>query len=103
MGARDASQVPPPEPFVEASRKRVALGLLVGELIRTRGVKLDRALVDARLQRSRRPTRSPSRSSRPTGRTPTPCGSRELVIEDQVVELLLRNAKVKDEPATFKN
>ncbi len=34
MGARDASQVPPPEPFVEAARKRVALGLLVGELIK---------------------------------------------------------------------
>ena len=35
MGAKDASQVPPPDPFVETRRRRVALGLLVGELIKS--------------------------------------------------------------------
>jgi ATP-dependent Clp protease protease subunit len=49
IGAKDASQLPPPEPFAEPARRRVALGLLVGELIRTRGIQLDRNRVEARL------------------------------------------------------
>ena len=41
--------MPPPEPFVEPARRRVALGLLIGEVIKTRGIQIDRAAVDARL------------------------------------------------------
>ena len=49
MGAKDASQVPPAEPFVEPARRRVALGMLVNELVKTREIKIDRTRVDARL------------------------------------------------------
>jgi trigger factor len=104
MGARDASQVPAPEPFVEPSRRRVALGLLVGELIRTRGVKLDRARVDARLAEIAATYPEPESIIKAYRQNADALRQVEnLVIEDQVVELLLQNAKVKDEPATFKD
>jgi trigger factor len=48
-GATDASQVPPADAFVEPARRRVALGLLIRELIRSRGVQIDRDRVEARL------------------------------------------------------
>ena len=35
-GVRDARQLPPREPFEEPARRRVALGLLMGELVRRR-------------------------------------------------------------------
>ena len=73
IGAKDASQVPPPEPFVEPARRRVALGILVGELIKTRGIKLDRARVEGRLAEMAPPTRTRSRSSRPTARIRKRC------------------------------
>ncbi len=101
---RDASQVPPPEPFVEASRKRVALGLLVGELIRTRGIKLDRGLVDARLAEIAATYPEAGIDHKAYRQNADALRQVEnLVIEDQVVELLLQNAKVKDEPATLRN
>jgi trigger factor len=104
MGARDASQVPPPEPFVEASRKRVALGLLVGELIRTRAIKLDRGLVDARLAEIAATYPEPESIIKAYRQNADALRQVEnLVIEDQVVDLLLQNATVKDEPATFKD
>ncbi len=49
MGAREASQLPPREQFEEPARRRVALSLIVGELLRGSGIKLDRARVNSRL------------------------------------------------------
>jgi len=104
MGARDASQVPPPEPFVEASRKRVALGLLVGELIRTRGIKLDRGLVDARLAEIAATYPEPESIIKAYRQNADALRQFEnLGIEDHVFDLLLQNAKVRYEPATFKD
>ena len=34
MGARDASQIPPPDAFQDAARRRVALTLLIGEVVK---------------------------------------------------------------------
>ena len=45
MGVRDASQIPAREPFVEPARRRVALGLLVNEIIKTEKIELDQAKV----------------------------------------------------------
>ena len=47
--AQDASQMPPREPFEEPARRRVTLGLLIGELVRREGLKVDRERVFARL------------------------------------------------------
>jgi trigger factor len=104
MGARDASQVPPPEPFVEGARKRVALGLLIGELIKTRGLKIDRERVEARLADLAASYPDPEQVTKAYRQNPDALRQIEnIVIEDQVVDLLLEQAKVTDQPATFKD
>ena len=104
MGAREASQVPPPEPFVEGARKRVALGLLIGELIKSHGLKIDRKRVDARLADLAASYPDPEQIIKAYRQNPDALRQVEnLVIEDQVVDLLLEKAKVTDQPATFKD
>jgi trigger factor len=49
MGAKDVSQLPAREQFEEPARRRVALGLVVGELLRSSGIKIDRSRVNSRL------------------------------------------------------
>jgi len=104
MGARDASQVPPPEPFVEGARKRVALGLLIGELIKTRGLKIDRERVESRLADLAASYPDPEQIIKAYRQNPEALRQIEnVVIEDQVVDLLLEKAKVTDQPVTFKD
>jgi trigger factor len=104
MGARDASQVPPPEPFVEGARKRVALGLLIGELIKSRGLKLDRTRVESRLADLAAGHPEPETVIKAYRQNPDALRQIEnIVIEDQVVDLLLEAAAVTEQAATFKD
>ena len=104
LGARDASQVPPPEPFLEGARKRVALGLLIGELIKSRGIKLDRVRVDARLADLAASYPDPEQVIKAYRQNADALRQVEnVVLEDQVVDLLLEKAAVTDQPATFKD
>ena len=52
LGVREASQLPPREAFEEPARRRVALGLLVGQIVQAQGMKVDRERVQARVGRS---------------------------------------------------
>jgi trigger factor len=103
MGAKEASQIPPAEPFVEPARRRVALGLLVNELVKTRNITLDRARVDARLTDLAATYPDPDailnayRQNADAMR-----GVEGMVLEDQVVDYLLERAAVTDQPSTFK-
>lgn len=104
IGAKDASQVPPPEPFVEPARRRVALGILVGELIKTRGLKLDRARVESRLAEMAGGYPDPSAILKAYRQNADAMRQVEnAVLEDQVVDYLLERAKVTDQAATFKD
>src|SRR5205814_864900 len=49
MGARDVSQLPPAAQFQDAARQRVAMGLLISEVVRFAGLSVDRAKVQERL------------------------------------------------------
>lgn len=104
MGAKDASQVPPPENFVESARRRVALGLLIGEVIKTNGIRIDRKLVEARLADIAAGYPDPDAVVKTYRQNAEAMRQVEnLVIEDQVVDFLLERAKVTDQPATFKD
>ena len=104
MGAKDASQVPPPENFVESARRRVALGLLIGEVIKTNGIRIDRKLVEARLSDIAAGYPDPDAVAKTYRQNAEAMRQVEnLVIEDQVVDFLLERAKVTDQPATFKD
>jgi trigger factor len=103
IGAKDASQVPAPEQFVEPARRRVALGLLIGELVKVKGLQLDRTRVDARL--SELAATYPDTDAILNAYRQNPDAMRQvenMVLEDQVVDYLLERARVTDQPSTFK-
>jgi trigger factor len=103
IGAKDASQVPPPEPFVEPARRRVALGLLIGELVKAQGLQLDRSRVEARLGELAATYPDPDAILNAYRQNPDAMRQVEsMVLEDQVVDHLLERAKVTDQPSTFK-
>jgi trigger factor len=103
-GATEASQVPPADPFMEPARRRVTLGLLIGELIRSRGIKLDPARVDARLAELASSYPDPEGIAKAYRQNADALRQVEnLVLEDQVVDFLLEQAKVTEQRATFKD
>ncbi len=88
---------------VEPARRRVALGLLVSELVRARGISLDRARVDVRLSELAATYPDPDAIISAYRQNPDAMRQVEnMVLEDQVVDYLLERAKVTDQPSTFK-
>jgi trigger factor len=103
MGAKEAAQMPPAEPFIEPARRRVALGMLVNELVKTRNLQLDRSKVDARLADLAATYPDPDAIIGAYRQNPEAMRQVEgMVLEDQVVDYLLARAKVNDQPSTFK-
>jgi trigger factor len=103
IGAKDASQVPPPDAFVEPARRRVALGLLIGELVKTSGLQVDGARVEARLGELVATYPDPDAILKAYRQNPDAMRQVEsMVLEDQVVDYLLERAKVTEQPSTFK-
>ncbi len=104
MGATDASQLPPADSFVETARRRVALGLLIGELIKSRGLKLDRGRVEARLAEMAASHPEPETLIKAYRQNAEALRQVEnLVLEEQAVDLLLEQARVTDQSASFKD
>lgn len=103
MGAREASQIPPREPFLEPARRRVALGLLINEIIKNEKIELDRSKVSGRLQDMVASYDNPQEMMRAYQQNADAMRQVEmLVLEDQVVDWLLARAKLNEQPATFK-
>ncbi len=103
MGVRDASKIPPREPFVEAAKRRVALGLLINEIIRSETIQLDRDRVNVRLEEVVSSYDNPQEMMRTYRENHEAMHQIEtLVLEDQAVDWLLQRAKVADQPTTFK-
>jgi trigger factor len=103
MGAKEAAQVPPAEPFVEPARRRVALGMLVNELVKTREIKIDRSRVEARLGELAATYPDPEAILKAYRQNPDAMRQVEgMVLEDQVVDYLLERATVTEQPSTFK-
>jgi trigger factor len=104
MGATDASHLPPADSFVETARRRVALGLLIGELIKSRGLKLDRGRVEARLAEMAASHPEPETLIKAYRQNAEALRQVEnLVLEEQAVDLLLEQARVTDQSASFKD
>lgn len=102
MGAQDASQAPPPEQFEQAAQRRVAVGLLVQELIRSNGIELDRARVQQRIEELVAPYEDPQEAAQIYHQSQELMAQVESsVLEDQVVEFLLDRAKVTDRTQSF--
>ena len=103
MGAKEVSQLPPAEQFVELARRRVALGLLVGELIRSRGIALDRPRVEERLADLAAGYPDPEPVLKVYRQNADALRQIEnSVLEDQAVDHLLERAKVTEQAQSFR-
>jgi trigger factor len=104
MGAKDASQLPQPQQFIEPARRRVALGLIVSELIKSANIQLDQARVLSRIELLAAQYPNPEQVIKAYRENNDALRQvQSLVLEDQVVDWVVERAKVTDQPATFKD
>jgi trigger factor len=103
MGARDVSQLPPPDAFQDAARRRVQLSLLVGEVIKNANIQVNQAQVQARFQELAQQYPDAVQAVEQYRTNPQMRRQMEAaVLEDQVVDWLLERARVTDKSSSFK-
>lgn len=102
LGIDDPAKAPGPENFRAAAEKRVRLGLLVQELIGKHKIELDRHRVDERIEEIASPYEAPQEAAQLYR------SNRELmaqiesaVLEEQVVDFVVENAKVSEKQLSF--
>jgi trigger factor len=102
LGTQDPARLPGGEALEASARQRVALGLLIGDIVRTQSLKVDRARVEERLESVVSSYPDPAEARRQF------LGSREAMeqlesaaLEDQALDWALTQVKVVDTPSTF--
>lgn len=103
MGVRDASQLPAAESLDEPARRRVALGLIISEVIRTAGIKVDRARVALRLDEA--VSMYPNADEVRRQYLQNADAMRQLesaALEDQVIDWVVSRAQVTAAPTNFR-
>ena len=104
MGARDVSQLPPREQFEEPARRRVALGLLMNQIVQNAGLKADRERVIARLNDAVASYPNPDEARRAYLQNAEAMQQIEsAVLEEQVVDWVLERVRITDKPMSFKD
>jgi trigger factor len=102
-GAKDVSQAPPREPLIEPARRRVALGLLINDIIRREKIALDPARSNARLDEMVSGYGDAAAIKRAYLQNAEAMRQVEsLALEDQVVDFILAHAQVHERPSTFR-
>ena len=103
MGIQDQTRLPAPELFEETARKRITVGLLIGEVIRQNELKLDNARVDEKLVQLTQDYDDSENMIKMYRANAQAMGQvQNLVMEEQVVDWLLDKATVTDKKTTFK-
>jgi trigger factor len=98
----DPKLVPPASAFEQDAKRRVALGLLLGEIVKAEGLKVDRERVQTRLADVVAAYPNPDEVRRAYLQNPEAMRQIEsAVLEDQVVDFVTGKAQVTDKPATF--
>jgi trigger factor len=101
-GVKDAKQLPPREPFEQPARRRVALGLLMNELVRSANLKVSRESVQEKLNELAASYANPEEVRRAYLQNADTMRQIEAqVLEAQAIDHVLSQAKVTDKPATF--
>jgi trigger factor len=102
-GIRDAAQLPPAEQFQANAKQRVALGLILGEVIKTAKLSVDNSRVQAKLEEMAQEYFDPEQLQRAYRDNQQLRSQLESsVLEDQVVDWLLERAKVSEQALSFK-
>lgn len=102
MGIKEESQLPQRQALEEPARRRVALGLIIGELIRSANLQVDRSRVQERLDE----IASSYPNSEEVRRAYLQSGDamRQIesgVLEDQVIDWILERARVSERASSF--
>lgn len=104
MGVQDPAQAPPRERFTALAERRVAVGLLIQELIKEHKIKLDQARVDQRIREISAPYEKPEEAAQFYRSDRGMMAQVEAaVLEDQVVDLLLDRMTVNEKQVSFRD
>ena len=104
IGAKDASQVPGREVFEDQARRRAALGLLMGQIVQSASIRVDRERVQGRLNDLVAQYPNPDEARRAYVQNADAMRQVEsVVLEDQVVDWIVDHARVTDKAMTFKD
>ncbi|MGH8373606.1 MAG: trigger factor [Gammaproteobacteria bacterium] len=105
MGIRDekkASELPR-DLFEEQARRRVSLGLIIGEIINNQQLRVDEKQVEERMERMASDYSNPGEALRSLRSNATAMRQLEsVVLEDQAVDWVVGKAAVTDKPTSFK-
>jgi trigger factor len=103
MGIKDPSKAHAPHaPFEEPARRRVALGLIVGEIIRSANLKADRQRVQARVEEIASSYPNSDEVRRTYLQNAEAMRQIEAtVLEDQVIDWVLERASVVERASSF--
>jgi len=102
MGIKDPTQAPGPERFAGLAERRVKIGLLIQEVLRTHKITLDPARVDKRVQELAAPYEKPEEAAQYYRSNRGMMAQVEAaVLEDQVADFLLEHAKTTEKQHTF--
>jgi trigger factor len=103
MGTQDLSKAPPRESLEPGARRRVALGLLIGEIVRMQSLKVDRSRVEQKLDAVSASYPDPQQAKRQY------LASREAMeqlesaaLEDQALDWALTQVKIIEKPSSFR-
>jgi trigger factor len=98
----DPAKLPPAATFEESAKRRVALGLLMGEIVKNEGLKVDRERVQTRLNDMAAAYPNPDEVRRAYLQNADAMRQIEsAVLEDQVIDWVASKAKITDKPSTF--
>jgi trigger factor len=101
-GVKDAKQLPPREPFEQPARRRVALSLLMSELVRHANLKVSREAVQEKLNELAGSYSNPEEVRRAYLQNADMMRQIESqVLETQAIDWVLSQAKVADKQTTF--
>lgn len=102
-GTQDVTKAPPREPLEEPARRRVALGLILNEIIKRDKIVVDQARVAERLHEMAGSYGDPEGLLKAYRQNASAMRQIEnLVLEDQVVDSVLTQAKVRELSSSFK-
>jgi trigger factor len=102
MGVQKLEQLPPREPYEEPARKRVALGLIIGEIVRANGIRIERGRLEQRLNAVAAAYPDPDAVRRQYLQSREAMAQLEsAVLEDQALEWVQSRVQVVDKPSSF--
>jgi len=102
MGIKDVKQLPNPESLQEPARRRVALGLIVGEVVRAADLKVDRERVNAKLNEIVGDQDDAGEMRRQYLQNADAMRQIESqALEEQMIDWVLSQAQVTDKSLTF--